>query len=204
MVVIEPELVIKFKGIRHILKSLIDKVQYAQKKVQPLPSKESSCTVMLTHNLVDPDWIVIPCNEHILGLLICQKGINETKSSINRPFLNKTSMNTCQHSTFLFKNRCVLFKKYIIFTNLSKLQNENDLNILEYTILELKYMKILQEYFTYIQHFYSQPIQFTILVYHTNTYLSYAPVHTQYFLKLTWIQTQNKNPISKYDGYIYN
>ena len=63
-------------------------------------------------------------------------------------------------------------------------------------------MDILKVYFTYIQHFYRKPIEITFSVYPTNTYLLYRPVHTQYFLKLTWIQTQDSDQISKYDGYL--
>ena len=197
MATIKTEPTMEFKDIQQILKSLRDKVQYAQRNLQPVPSKGSICTVMLTHNLVEPDWIVIPCNEQIFGLVVCQKGLNETKWVADGPLYNKTSMATCQQSTFYFKSMCIMFKKYIIFTNFSKLQYENNANI-----LELNNLEILKEYFTYIQHFYSQPIQFTISINLTNSYLSYRPVHTQNFLKMTWIQIQNTDSISKYDGYM--
>ena len=199
---IKPESPIKFKASQPILKSLEDKGQYAQRKMQPTPSTGSSCTVMLTYNLLEPDWIVIPCSEQIFGLVICQKLIKEIKLVADGPFLSKLSTKTCQQNSFLFECKCILFKKYTIFTNFSKLEYENNENIVELNILQIKNMDILQEYFTNIQYFYGKPIEFTFSVHHTNAYLSYRPVHTQYFLKLTWIHIQNRDPISKYDGYM--
>ena len=146
-----------------------------------LPHQQEIVVLLCLHT----DWIVIPCNEQIFGLLICQKELNETKLGTNGAFLSKLSIKTCQQSSFPFESKCILFKKYTLFTNFSTLQDGNDNeNIMEFNIFEIKNINILKEYFTYIQHFYSKPIQFTHSVYLTDKYLSYRSLYTQYFLKL--------------------
>ena len=196
----KPEMI--HKDFKQIIKSLRDKVQYAQNTLQPPSLANNSCTVMVTHILTEPDWIVIPCNQQTFGMVICQVLMNETSVNRNRPLLNKTGMKTCYGNTLPFERRCIMFRKYKQFTNFSEWKYKHDVNTLEINIMVLKFTGIFMEYFTNIQHFYIWSIQFTIPIQFTNTYLSYRPTHTEYFLKINWIQTKNSNPISKYDGYM--
>ena len=57
------------------------------------------------------------------------------------------------------------------------------------------------EYFTNIQKFYFQPIQFTIPIL-WNRYVVYKPLQTHLFHKLTWTSHTTSDSISEYHGYI--
>ena len=106
----------------------------------------------------------------------------------------------CQNNNLLIGNRCISFRKYNNRMKLSELKNDkNDVRFTEIINLE---KETLFPYFTIIQHFYLNPLQFTISVPLNNTYLYYMPYHTKYYLKLTWKRRISNNTITKYHGYM--
>ena len=196
---LSPEMI---KGFHEIKIFLQDKVKYAQNTLHPPSSGRNSCTVMITHIMAEPDWIVIECNQCIFGMIVCQNIINETTLTKNQLLLNKTGMKTCNKTAFHLENKCIMFKKYEKFTNFSEWTFQNDVHILEINILAQKFTDIFMENFTSIQHFYDQVIQFTIPISFSKAYLSYKTLQNHFFLKINWIQIQNINPTSKHNGYM--
>ena len=177
-------------------------MKYAQNTLHPPSSARNSCTVMMTHIMAEPDSIVIEYNQCIFGMIVCQNIINETTLTKNQLLLNRTGMKTCNQTAFYLENKCIMFKKYEKFTNFSEWTFQNDVHILEIKILEQKFTDLFMEYFTSIQHFYDQVIQFTIPISFSKAYLSYKPLQNNFFPKINWIQIQNISPISKHDGYM--
>ena len=183
---------------------LTEKVENAQKRVQPKALPGITCTAMITHILAEPDWINIPCNQKIPNIIICQKVVNKTewdkKGKISLE--NKNENKRCPSRTLFLENRCILFKKYERYMNFSELKYHNKIDSFDINTQQKRIKEILITYFTCIQHFHAQPMQFAIPMFSTNTYVFYRPLQTPYYLKLTWMHQQSSDTFSKYEGYI--
>ena len=152
--------------------------------------------------LAEPDWINIPCDQKIFAFVICQNTLHERKMDDKENVFNlsKRKLHTCHHAQLFIKNRCISFKRH---TNSSELKYDIKYgDYLENILVKKETVENLKEYFTIIQHFYIQPIQFAILMPFNNTYLFYEPLHTVYFLKLSWRATMSNFLFSKYHGYM--
>ena len=86
--------------------------------------------------------------------------------------------------------------------DISELHGQNIIDNVEINIQDKKIMAIQLGYFNIIQHFYIQPIQFTIVLPLRNRYIFYKPLQTPYYHKLNWIHKQSRNTVTKYDGYL--
>ena len=151
--------------------------------------------------LAEPDWINIPCDQKLFAFVICQNMLHGSKMdhTENVLSLSRKEITTCHHAQLFITNRCISFKKH---THLLKLKHGNKFrNYLSNILFKKAMVETLKEYFTIIQHFYIQPIQFTISMPSNNTYLFYEPLHTAYFLKLHWRATMSHYQVSKYHGY---
>ena len=67
--------------------------------VQPIKKLDKSCVVMLLHNLADPDWIQISCEEPIVSHVFCLTG----KSNLTFKHFHPNST--------VFKAECVMLRK---------------------------------------------------------------------------------------------
>ena len=157
---------------------------------------------MLIHVLSNPDWINIPCVQKIPAFVVCQKIMKERED--NKKFTGNYSspnkeVEMCGNAQLFITNRCVSFIKYNFYTNLS--DSKYDINTNGFKEVIDMDKTILFQYFTIIQHFYKQPLQFTIALPFKNAYIHYEPLQTPYFLKLTWNKKINNNSITQYHGY---
>ena len=119
----------------------------------------------------------------------------------NNPFINIKNIQPCEYSALSIENRCIVFEKHSIYSNLSELNYDIQI-FLDMMVFNGEHMKTAIEYFTYIQTFYIWPIQFAISILLSNKFLVYKPLQTPYFGKLTWISKIRHDPISEYHGYI--
>ena len=170
--------------------------------MQPQLRVNNDCVIMLMNILAEPDWINIPCDQKLFAFVICQNMLHKRKMNDkgNVLSLSQKEIHTCPYAQLFITNRCISFKKH---SSLSQLKNYNRYgNYLENILVKKAMAKTLKEYFTIIQHFYIQPIQFTIAIPSNNTYLLFEPLHTAYYLKLSWRITISNYLISKYQGYM--
>ena len=190
------------KGREMIIKSLVEKAKFTQMIMQPQILNRNSCTLMVTHVLAEPDWINIPCDQKTPGIIICQKLMSKPQLDIRHygHFINTNEYKTCHHKAISFENMCILFKKHEKHMNISELHGQNIIESVEINVQDKKIMAILLGYFNIIQHFYIQPIQFTISLPLRNRYIVYKPLQTPYYHKLNWIHS--RDTVTKYDGYI--
>ena len=184
-------------------------VQIAQNKVHTHLTSGDNCVLLLTAVLTEPDWITMECNENITNLILCQKTINHTTTveaeQASVMYNNKLQSNMCEQGELFFENRCVLFKLYKKLTNLSMM-------IQDYSTIGTPFFKkyvddrdnniVCTEYFTYIQHFYLQPIQFAISFSLNMSSVLYTAIQSPVYEKLNWIAKQTGNIVSQYDGYL--
>ena len=184
-----------------ITRSLTEKVENAQKRVQPQALPQITCTAMIAHILAEPDWINIPCNQKTPNIIICQKVVNINEKGKGL-LANRNEDKICPNSTLFLENRCILFKKYERYMSFSELKYHDKIDSFDINTQQKRIMEILITYFTSIQHFHAPPIQFVIPMLSTNTYVFYRPLQTPYYLKLTWIHQQSSDTVSKYEGYI--
>ena len=175
------------------------------KRIQPESEIEKDCVLMMTNILAEPDWINVPCSQKIPAIIFCQKIIKKGKLHYmgNSTILNMKDIKSCNHSELFIENMCIVFQKHGIHTNLSELKYDKHNRVsFDVMVLQGKSKQTLIEYFTNIQKYYIQPIQFAVSILINNTFLIYKALQSIHFLKLIWMNKISSNSISEYNGYM--
>ena len=194
----------KTKGMSMFLEKT---VALTKKTIQPQSEIQKNCAIMMTNIWAQPEWITIPCQEKIPAFVICQNINNIRKWHFKgkNQVQNKTALQTCQHTQLFIKDRCILLTKHNKYVNLSELTCAScDKVSLQMMTPRKNIMETLFEYFTHIQYFYIEPIQFSIFIHSNNTYLLFKTLQTPNFIQLTWSNEISGEPISEYNGYIFS
>ena len=145
--------------------------------MQPQPGVKD-CVAMMITILAEPGWITVPCNQKIPTILICQKVIKKEKLHYteNNPFLNIKNIQSCGYLELYIRNRCIIFEKHSIHTNLSDLNYEIQNRVsLHMMALQGKYMKKSNNIF----HLHSKILHPANTVYNINSsYQIISCLHT--------------------------
>ena len=180
------------------MKEIQDKVKYTQTKIQP----QNKCVAMLTTFFPEPDWITLPCDEKIPTLIICQKQTGENEQSL----VTNEEIQMCKDNQLPISNKCISFQ--LVSFNTTQTDNLEFENIIKYEsfdkklILDEHLRKVMIGYFSLIQHFYLQPIQFIVLMNSQNRFTIYQPIQTEMFPKLSWREFTTNVKQYIYDGYL--
>ena len=193
---------IKVKKRKKFYKKYLEKIKIAQKKLQPdLQYGSNNCVLMITAVLAETDWITVPCYEENSHLIICQSKLDHTDNKGDMIHNNCTKAIWCAEGQLFIENKCIQFTKYKRLTNI---------NIAHHKTYGAEFTKIdfnqsgninITEYFSLIQHYADQPLQFTLGVAPDEQFLTYTAVQSSTYEKLTWIGRISNATQSQYDGY---
>ena len=157
------------------LKLFQDKMKIAQRKMQPELLSDDSCVVMLTVVLTEPDWMTVPCTEKITDLILCEKVLNTTDREISQKSIygNESKSVYCEQGQLFISSTCILFKyfneSYLNYK--SKYKGRFTKIYFNETIKNLFY-----DYFSLFQHFYFQPLHFTLSFTSNDTFVTFKGI----------------------------
>ena len=147
-------------------KSLLGKVEVAQRTIYPQLQNGDSCVVMLSAVLTEPDWVTIPCNEKFLQLVLCQKVRKNTHweqptdNTISHRLEQKTK--ECKQGQLFINNNCILFLYFNKNTNITyQYLHVQKTKFLDQNHFHNNTYKFMPDYLSLIQYFFLQPLQFT-------------------------------------------
>ena len=138
---------------KHFQKSYVEKVIIAQRKLQPDSQLGSSCVVLVTAILTEPDWITVPCYEKFSDLIMCQKTLNHPTDKSSKIYNMQPNAMWCAEGHLFFGNKCILLQQYQKLTNVSNLHYQMKNRKPFAKIHVPSYVNdMLKEYFSLIQH----------------------------------------------------
>ena len=167
----------KYKLEHFEYKTIEEKINFAQTNIQPKALKGNSCVALLTNVLPEPDWISVPCDEKMPTVVICQTQVKETMSKEKEQSFVTSSKNiqVCKGNQLPVANKCISFQLYAEhMDSLGMNYYRKYESLYEKLILNEHLKDMMSGYFTLIQHFYLQPIQF-ILPINLQKKISYIP-----------------------------
>ena len=177
---------------------------YAQANKYPKHKLNESCVLMLTNILIKLDWISINCDEVMPVAVICQKV--KQLGTIPKLLLNRIinlNVKPCGTGKLFLEDQCISFKYFGINKNLTYFQSQiNEISSHITTNLPLRGSKILVGYFTIIQHFHLNPIQFILLTPLLNQLESYIPYQTKTFDLFMWKKQVTAVNQTEHEGYM--
>ena len=181
-------------------KAYVEKILIAQKTLQPESELGDACVAMLTAVLSEPDWITVPCNDKFSDYILCQQILNHPIDKSR--MIKNTNPNAikCAEGVLYIGNKCILFEQYQKLTNhkdskkYKKSFTKNDLypNV----------SNLLMESFSLIQHYFTQPLEFTLVVGSNAHSITYKAIQSSTYGKLHWINQTSGETISQHDGYL--
>ena len=186
------------------LKLFQDKMKIAQRKMQPELLSDESCVVMLTVVLTEPDWIIVPCVEKITNLILCEKILNTTSAMSQRSVVNYGNGNKrvyCKQGQFFISGQCILFKYFKKLSDLNYKYKNKGKFAKKYFNQTIK--KLFHDYFSLIQQFYFQPLQFTLHFTSNDTFVTFKGIKSSEYKELHWINDSHVGGyIPQHDGYM--
>ena len=190
--------------VNHVNKSHLEITKTAQSKLQP--ESGNDCVVMLTTVLTKPDWVTVPCDYKFSDLILCQEISNSTINEKGGTFHNKYTEDILRPEGHLFiESLCVMFMKHGTSTNLDSLifylyRDQKG------TLINFDFQKYvnstLVKYFSVIQHYFIQPLQFTLLLPSYRVFATYRAVQSSVYERLHWMQKLIKENITQQHGYL--
>ena len=154
--------------------------------------------LMLTNVLMKPDWINRACNEKIYVSLVCQ--LTYRKKNQAQPYLRNLTnqdIQPCGNNSLYVENNCIYFlSDGNIFRTLDeKNKQHSGINRKSNNII-----KILMEYFTILQHYYTNPLHF--ILQHNSDHEIFTPFQTEYFEQLVWKSKNYEGKLNTCNGFI--
>ena len=151
---------------------------------------------MLTAILTEPDWITVPCGEKLSNIIVCQSYTVKRSDIIANSYLKNI---WCEEGHLFIQNRCILFKQLKKLTNFDKwivnLCRKEKLSILHQNM-----NSSLTGYFSLMQHYFMQPLEFIIPL--PETFVIFSSVQSSSYKMLHWMETITNETISQADGYL--
>ena len=96
---------VDYVGISNNLHRMEDYFRY---KIHPIDNYK--CGLMMVHNLAEPEWLSIMCDQPLLSYVLCT--VDSTDMDYSQMFLNKESISQkewCQYSHIKKKDNCFVF-----------------------------------------------------------------------------------------------
>ena len=90
-----------------ISNDLYKKEEYLRHKTHPVTDNKYTCSLMMVHNLAEPEWLSIMCDQALLSHVLC--AIDSADMDYSLMFTNKKSISQkewCQHTHVKKGNGC--------------------------------------------------------------------------------------------------
>ena len=179
-------------------KAFVEKVKMAQTEIHPQPSSVNTCVLMLNAVLTEPDWLTVPCYEKLSQLILCQKELNFTSGK-----QSEKDTIQCEQGQLFVNKTCILFTFFKKNSNITDLYSNNErLEEFDKHHFYENTNKVIADYFSLIQQFYLNPLQFTHISFLLDALITYTPLQSQIYRTFEWITKGNNETISEHDGYI--
>ena len=101
------------------------------------------------------------------------------------------------------QSKCIQFKQYRKFTNILNIHHHkrNEEKLTKINFYQYENISIT-EYFSLIQHYAIQPLQFTFPVTSNKSFFTYSAVQSLVYKQLHWTQKIINETLSEQDGYL--